>query len=121
MAIYERRLPGDDFTILSPRTMPIPDVSIIFPGRSLAVQVIEKNLRKHYRAYNSTIYFVFSICCKYGMTTEPSMVLLASSFVMMVFGSRTFSNMIETVLFSLLLKVVVTEMLDAEKVSYSAP
>lgn len=49
---------------------------------------------------------LYQICKSYGLKYEMRLVTLASSFVMLVFSSRTFSNTIEMALISYLLAIV---------------
>lgn len=49
---------------------------------------------------------LYRICLAYGLRYDIRLLALASSFVMIVFGTRTFSNTIEMSLCSLLLYIV---------------
>lgn len=48
-------------------------------------------------------YSLYRICRSYGIQYETRLIALASSFVMLVFGTRTFSNTVEMVFVSILL------------------
>lgn len=61
---------------------------------------------------------LFKICKSYGVNYEWRMIALASSFVMLVFGSRTFSNTIEMGLCSVLLYIVSEAMLHSNTVIF---
>lgn len=61
---------------------------------------------------------LFRICKSYGVNYEIRMVALASSFVMLVFGSRTFSNTIEMGLCSVLLYLVADTMVHSNTVIF---
>lgn len=61
---------------------------------------------------------LYKICKSYGVSYEIRMVALASSFVMLVFGSRTFSNTIEMGLCSLLLNIVADAMVHSNTVIF---
>lgn len=61
---------------------------------------------------------LYNICKSYGVNYEIRMVALASSFVMLVFGSRTFSNTIEMGLCSYLLYIVADAMVHTNTVIF---
>lgn len=61
---------------------------------------------------------LFRICKSYGVNYEIRMLALASSFVMLVFGSRTFSNTIEMGLCSVLLYIVADTMVHSNTVIF---
>ncbi len=61
---------------------------------------------------------LYKICKSHGVHYEIRMVALASSFVMLVFGSRTFSNTIEMGLCSLLLYIVADTMVHTNTVIF---
>lgn len=61
---------------------------------------------------------LFKICKSHGINYEIRMVALASSFIMLVFGSRTFSNTIEMGLCSLLLYIVAYTMVHSNTVIF---
>ncbi|XP_070538568.1 GPI mannosyltransferase 4-like [Ptychodera flava] len=52
-------------------------------------------------------YCVYKSCRALNLNPKPTLVVLASSFVTLVFHCRTFSNTIESILFALLLTVVI--------------
>lgn len=61
---------------------------------------------------------LFKICKSHGVNYEIRMIALASSFVMLVFGSRTFSNTIEMGLCSVLLHIVADTMVHSNTVIF---
>ncbi|XP_037032885.1 GPI mannosyltransferase 4 [Bradysia coprophila] len=61
---------------------------------------------------------LYKICKSYGVKGEMRMIALASSFVMLVFGSRTFSNTIEMGLCSVLLYIVADTMVHSNTVLF---
>lgn len=63
-------------------------------------------------------YSLYKICCSYGIQYETRLIALASSFVMLVFGTRTFSNSIEMTLCSVLLFYVSECMINSNTVIY---
>lgn len=75
------------------------------------------------RAIMCAISFVndwslYRICLAYGLRYDIRLVTLASSFVMLVFGTRTFSNTVEMALCSLLLYVVAECMVHSNTVIF---
>lgn len=54
----------------------------------------------------------------YKTDVGDRLALLASSSVMLVFATRTFSNTIELILFSLLLYVISKNIIESEKVCW---
>lgn len=63
-------------------------------------------------------YSLYKICKAYGLPWDFRLLILASSYVTLVYGSRTFSNTVETVLFSVLLYIVAECMLLSHSVVY---
>lgn len=63
-------------------------------------------------------FSLYRICKSYGLAWDFRLLVMASSYVSLVYGSRTFSNTIETVLFSLLLYIVAECMLLSHSVVY---
>lgn len=63
-------------------------------------------------------FSLYKICKAYGLAWDFRLLILASSYVSLVYGSRTFSNTTETVLFSLLLYIVADCMLLSHSVVY---
>lgn len=63
---------------------------------------------------------LYRICKSYGLRHEIRLVTLASSYVILVFGSRTFSNTIEMCLVSVLLYVVAECMIHSNTIIYQA-
>lgn len=63
-------------------------------------------------------YSLYKICKSYGLAWDFRLLILGSSYVTLVYGSRTFSNTIETVLFSVLLYIVADCMLLSHSVVY---
>lgn len=63
-------------------------------------------------------YSLYKICKAYGLAWDFRLLVLASSYVSLVYGSRTFTNTIETVLFSGLLYIVADCMLLSHSVVY---
>lgn len=63
-------------------------------------------------------FSMYKICKAYGLAWDFRLLILASSYVSLVYGSRTFSNTTETVLFSLLLYIVADCMLLSHSVVY---
>lgn len=61
---------------------------------------------------------LFKICRSHGVNYEIRMIALASSYVMLVFGSRTFSNTIEMGLCSVLLYIVADTMVHSNTVIF---
>lgn len=61
---------------------------------------------------------LFKICKSYSVNYEMRLIALASSFVMLVFGSRTFSNTIEMGLCSVLLYIVADTMVHSNTVIF---
>lgn len=61
---------------------------------------------------------LYRICKSYGVNYGMRMIALASSFVMLVFGSRTFSNTIEMGLCSVLLFLVTDTMVHSNTVIF---
>lgn len=61
---------------------------------------------------------LFKICKSYSVKYEMRLVALASSFVMLVFGSRTFSNTIEMGLCSIFLYIVADTMVHSNTVIF---
>lgn len=61
---------------------------------------------------------LYKICKSHGVNYEIRMIALASSFVLLVFGSRTFSNTIEMGLCSLLLYIVADAMVHTNTVVF---
>lgn len=61
---------------------------------------------------------MLKICKSYSVNYEMRMVALASSFVLLVFGSRTFSNTIEMGLCSVLLYIVADTMVHSNTVIF---
>ncbi|XP_012278705.1 GPI mannosyltransferase 4 [Orussus abietinus] len=53
-----------------------------------------------------TDYCLYKICCIYGQNHRVRLIVYASSYVTLVYATRTFSNSIELILTSLLLYVV---------------
>lgn len=64
-----------------------------------------------------TLFLFFSICQKCVTNIKRRLLLLATSYVMLIYGCRTFSNTVEMILFSGLLRAVVVNVVDAEEVS----
>lgn len=63
-----------------------------------------------------TDYCLYRICKCYGQNYRMRLVIHASSFVILVYGTRTFSNMMEMVLMSILLCLVVDCMSFSDQV-----
>lgn len=63
-------------------------------------------------------YSLYKICCSYGIQYKTRLIALASSFVMLVFGTRTFSNSIEMTICSVLLYYVSECMINSNTVIY---
>ncbi|KAG4078525.1 hypothetical protein HA402_009237 [Bradysia odoriphaga] len=61
---------------------------------------------------------LYKTCKSYSVKGEMRMIALASSFVMLVFGSRTFSNTIEMGLCSVLLYIVADTMVHSNTVLF---
>ncbi|XP_067008941.2 GPI mannosyltransferase 4 [Anabrus simplex] len=61
-------------------------------------------------------YSLYRICCAYGQNYRTRLITLASSYVVLVYGTRTFSNMMEMVLLSLLLFLVADCMSFSDRV-----
>ncbi|XP_059622659.1 GPI mannosyltransferase 4 [Phlebotomus argentipes] len=61
-------------------------------------------------------YSLFRMCRVYGLRPEMRLLVLGSSYVMLVFGTRTFSNTVEMILTSFLLCVVAECMLLSNSV-----
>lgn len=59
---------------------------------------------------------LYQICVSYGLRYDVRLLALASSFVMLVFGTRTFSNSIEMALCSMLLYIVADCMVHSNTV-----
>ncbi|XP_068715770.1 GPI mannosyltransferase 4-like [Montipora foliosa] len=62
---------------------------------------------------------VFKICKRLHMDPCPSLVILGSSFVTLVFNTRTFSNGAETILFASLLLLVISSMAKRDIILHS--
>lgn len=63
---------------------------------------------------------LYRICKSYGLRHEIRLVTLASSYVILVFGSRTFSNTIEMCLVSALLYIVAECMINSNTIIFKA-
>lgn len=63
-------------------------------------------------------YSLYRICRAYGLNPEFRLLILGSSYVSLVYGSRTFSNTIEMILCSVLLYIVADCMLLSHSVVY---
>lgn len=63
-------------------------------------------------------YSLFRICKSYGLSYDFRLLVLASSYVTLVYGSRTFSNTIEMALCSALLWVVAECMLMSHTIVF---
>lgn len=61
---------------------------------------------------------LYQICRSYGLRYDIRLLSLGSSFVMLVFGTRTFSNTIEMALCSLLLYIVAECMVHSNSVIF---
>ena len=64
-------------------------------------------------------YCLYKICCIYSQNYKVRLITYASSYVMLTYATRTFSNTIELVLTSLLLYYVSRCMALSEKVRHS--
>lgn len=62
------------------------------------------------------VYIFFRICKILKLKSNRYLLLLSSSYVIIVFGTKTFTNSIELTLVSLLLWKVVDSMIISEKV-----
>lgn len=65
------------------------------------------------------IYIFFRICKILKLKSNNYLLLLSSSYVIIVFGTKTFTNSLELTLVSLLLWKVVDSMIISEKVRQS--
>lgn len=63
---------------------------------------------------------LYKICSSYGLKYDIRLLALGSSFVVLVFGSRTFSNTIEMALTSLLLYLVAECMVHSNTVIFQS-
>lgn len=63
---------------------------------------------------------LYRICKSYGLRYELRLLTLASSYVMLVFGSRTLSNTIEMSLCSALLYIVAECMVHSNTVIFQS-
>ncbi|XP_063709701.1 GPI mannosyltransferase 4 [Culicoides brevitarsis] len=63
-------------------------------------------------------YCLYRICLTYGLEYHTSLLALGSSYVMLVYGTRTFSNTIEMALCSLLLWMVSECIIHSKTVIY---
>lgn len=63
---------------------------------------------------------LYKICLSYGLKYDVRLLALGSSFVVLVFGSRTFSNTIEMALTSLLLYLVAECMVHSNTVIFQS-
>uniref|UniRef100_A0A146LIZ0 Mannosyltransferase n=1 Tax=Lygus hesperus TaxID=30085 RepID=A0A146LIZ0_LYGHE len=61
---------------------------------------------------------LYKICFLYGQNYRCRLITLASSFVMLIYGSRTFSNTIEMALASLLIYFVAESMARTDQIIY---
>ncbi|XP_037950228.1 GPI mannosyltransferase 4-like [Teleopsis dalmanni] len=61
---------------------------------------------------------LYHVCRLYGLRCEIRLLALGSSWVMLVFGTRTFSNTIEMMLCSLLLALVADSMITTNTIVY---
>lgn len=61
---------------------------------------------------------LYQICKSYGLKSDIRLLTLASSFVMLVFGTRTFSNSIEMALCSLLVYIVAECMVHTNSIIF---
>lgn len=63
-------------------------------------------------------YCLFKICYLYGQNYKERLIMFSSSFVCLVFMTRTFSNTIEIICFNYLLYLVASCMAESEKVRW---
>jgi len=61
-------------------------------------------------------FCLYRICYLYGQNFKRRLLLYASSYVTICYGTRTFSNTVEMVLFNILLYLVAVCMAESEKV-----
>lgn len=141
-------MPGDEYGLEHTRTwefnqtfpirsIAIPYVSIKIPFNILRFfsmylrYYLQIDIRTTYillvypRLLMAALSFVndwslYRICKSYGLKYEIRLVTLASSYVMLVFGSRTFSNTIEMCLCSFLLYLVAECMMHTNTIIFQA-
>lgn len=65
-----------------------------------------------------TDYCLYKICYLYGQNYKERLIMYASSFIMLVFMTRTFTNSMEMICFSILLYLVASCMAESEKITY---
>ncbi|BES92356.1 Alg9-like mannosyltransferase family [Nesidiocoris tenuis] len=89
------------------------DVSCITPYALLVVPRITSCLLSFV-----TDYCLYKICFLYGQNYRCRLITLASSFVMLIYGTRTFTNTIEMALASMLIYVVTESMAKSDQIIY---
>lgn len=65
-----------------------------------------------------TDFCLYRICYLYGQNYKERLILYASSYITLVYMTRTFSNSLENICFSILLYLVASCMAESEKVCY---
>jgi phosphatidylinositol glycan class Z len=65
-------------------------------------------------------YCLWHMCCLYGQNCTARLTVFASSYIVLIHGTRTFSNTVEMILLAILLTLVVDTMKHTHEVSTSA-